>query len=165
MAGRRPKPVNLHVVNGNPSKLSKAQIEERKKTEVVLGTSSMTVPETIKHDPVALDKFKKLAQAYKKAELASSTDVEALAAYCATWSRYCSLLELREDLTKEKPYDLEMLFKLDTRIDQAVNSLCKLGDRLYLNPASKVRIPKKKNDKEDDDPMSKLLGRRPGSAQ
>ena len=48
MAGRPAKPIDLHMVSGNPSHLTKAEIEHRKKSEIHLGEQKLVCPAYVK---------------------------------------------------------------------------------------------------------------------
>ncbi|ETT45232.1 phage terminase, small subunit, P27 family protein [Paenibacillus sp. FSL R7-269] len=98
--GRNAKPVDLQIAEGNPNRLTKEQIQQRKEAEVKLGKTDLEKlrpPPLVKTDAVALGHWKQALKEYKEAAkngatLLSSSDVGLLAMYCRTYSEYEKLL-------------------------------------------------------------------------
>lgn len=101
MAGRNAKSVGLHLAEGNPSHLTKAEIAARKESEVKLGEkdiAKLRKPSFVTRDKVANAQWNQLVKEYKTAaeqgiELLTSSDVGILALYCKTYSEYEGLLK------------------------------------------------------------------------
>ena len=101
MAGRNAKPIALHLAEGNPNRLTKAEIKARQEAEVKLGADDfkkIKKPSFVSKDKVANKKWNDLIKEYKSAaeqgvELLTSSDVGLLARYCKTFSEYENLLE------------------------------------------------------------------------
>ena len=101
MPGRNAKPIGLHLAAGNPSHLTKAEIEARKAAEVKLGEKDLAKlkkPSFVSKDKNANKLWNELIKEYRSAaaqgvELLTSSDVGALALYCKTYSEYERLLE------------------------------------------------------------------------
>ncbi|MUG24758.1 terminase [Paenibacillus macerans] len=99
--GRNAKPVSLHLAQGNPNRLTKEEIQQRKESEIKLGKTEldrMKPPSFVKNDTVAYSYWKQLIKEYKEAakqgiELLTSSDVSLLALYCRTYSEYEKLLK------------------------------------------------------------------------
>lgn len=108
MPGRNAKPVGLHLAQGNPSHLTKAEIEARKNSEVKLGEKELDklkLPAFVRKDKIAAKLWRELIKEYKSAaeqgvELLTSSDVGALALYCKTFSEYERLLEAYQRIDK-----------------------------------------------------------------
>lgn len=104
MAGRNAKPIALHLAEGNPNRLTKAEIKARQEAEVKLGADDfkkIKKPSFVSKDKVANKKWNDLIKEYKSAaeqgvELLTSSDVGLLARYCKTFSEYENLLEARQ---------------------------------------------------------------------
>ncbi|ASJ54873.1 terminase [Brevibacillus formosus] len=100
MAGRHAKPVALHLAEGNPNRLTKEQIQQRKDAEVKLGAQDLKKlkkPGYVSKDKIANRIWNELVKEYKSAadqgiELLTSSDVGTLALYCKTFSEYERLL-------------------------------------------------------------------------
>lgn len=100
MGGRNAKSVGLHLAQGNPSHLTKAEIEAREKSEVKLGEQDLKKlkkPSFITKDKAANKLWNELIKEYAGAakqgvQLLTSSDVGMLALYCKTFSEYERLL-------------------------------------------------------------------------
>lgn len=108
MGGRNAKPIALHLAEGNPNRLTKEQIAQRKDAEVKLGEqdiAKLKKPSFITKDKTANKLWNDLIKEYKSAavqgvELLSSSDVGTLALYCKTYSEYEHLLEARQKIER-----------------------------------------------------------------
>jgi phage terminase small subunit len=139
MKGRNPKPIALHLKEGNLSHLTKEEIETRQKSEIKLGQNNFECPDFIKNDEIAYKKWQELIKDYEEAakngiELLTSSDVGLLARYCKTFSEYINLQNQRK-----KNLTIEELIKIETAINKKMDMLLKMEDRLFLNPLSKVK--------------------------
>lgn len=102
MAGRNAKPIALHLAEGNPNRLTKAEIRARQEAEVKLGANDfkkIKKPSFVTRDKIANKRWNDLIKEYKAAaeqgiELITSSDVGLLARYCKTFSEYEKLLEV-----------------------------------------------------------------------
>ncbi len=99
--GRNAKSIGLHLAEGNPNRLTKAEIEARQAAEVKLGEQDLKKlkkPTFITKDKIANKHWTALIKEYAAAaeqgvELLTSSDVGTLALYCKTYSEYERLLE------------------------------------------------------------------------
>ncbi|HBZ80925.1 MAG TPA: terminase [Brevibacillus sp.] len=106
--GRNGKSISLHIAEGNPNRLTKAQIQHRQENEIKLGKSDLDKlkpPSFVKNDVVAYSHWKQCLKEYKAAaeqniELLTSSDVGLLAMYCRTYSEYEKLLNQYQKLEK-----------------------------------------------------------------
>ncbi|WP_312118141.1 terminase [Brevibacillus reuszeri] len=106
--GRNGKPISLHIAEGNPNRLTKAEIQARKDNEIKLGKSDLDKlkpPAFVKNDVIAFAHWKQCLKEYKAAaeqniELLTSSDVGLLAMYCRTYSEYEKLLNQYQKLEK-----------------------------------------------------------------
>lgn len=106
--GRNGKPISLHIAEGNPNRLTKAEIQARKDNEIKLGKSDLDKlkpPSFVKNDVIAYSHWKQCLKDYKAAaeqniELLTSSDVGLLAMYCRTYSEYEKLLNQYQKLEK-----------------------------------------------------------------
>lgn len=105
--GRNAKSIGLHLAEGNPNRLTKAQIRERQEAEVKLGEQDLKKlkkPTFITKDKLANKLWNDLIKEYQAAaqqgvELLTSSDVGALGLYCKTYSEYEYLLDARQKIT------------------------------------------------------------------
>lgn len=95
--GRNGQPIDILTASGKKH-LTKAEIQQRKDSEIKLGASRLKCPDYVKADPVALKKWRELTKDYYKAaadggvDLVKSSDTGILAMYCKTFSEYQELL-------------------------------------------------------------------------
>ncbi|MEN6567188.1 MAG: P27 family phage terminase small subunit [Veillonellales bacterium] len=168
----------MHIAQGNPNRLTKAEIARRQQAQVKLGEHKLRCPQFIKDDVNAYAKWKEIVKLYKEIDFVSSGDVGFLARYCMTFSEYQKLLRHRKNIDHfdmlgvdeqghlEKYLDEDLaaeliekvnyiisvdgVLKIDTAINKKMDMLIKMEDRLFLNPLAKVKnIPKKENKPED----------------
>lgn len=176
--GRNAQPLEVLQAKGKKH-LTKAEIEARKAAEVKLGKndlSKLKAPVYVQNNIVAYEKWKGLIKEYKEAakqsiEILTTTDVEALAKYCITYSEYLALIDRRnrvDDIdfvainhgkesgkirgAKRKSfnevYRIDYVLKLETAINKKHDLLIKLEDRLFLNPLAKIKnVPKPAKEK------------------
>lgn len=136
MAGRNAKSVHLHLAEGNPNRLTKAEIERRKKAEMKLGSDKITCPMYVVRDPVAHKKWRDLITDYNRAkssgiEIIKSSDAGILARYCKTFSEYQSLLKHRDSIShvEIEPEESEVLIEaLEIRF--GTRRACKLFEKI-----------------------------------
>jgi phage terminase small subunit len=182
--GRNAKSIALHLAEGNPNRLTKAEIEARKQSEIKLGKSDLKniqPPDYVKLDVVAYSKWQSAMKNYREAarngiEILSTSDVEVLAKYCITYSEYLALIErrkrvdeldfvsLRDDSRKirgpkrkamNEVLRLKEVLSIETAINKKHEILIKLEDRLFLNPLAKVKNVPKPVRKAPVNPMEK----------
>ena len=146
--GRNAQPIDLLVAKGKKN-LTKAEIEERKKSEIKLGTSQLDklkVPEFIKTDTIAFKYWKQHLKEYKEAakqniEVLSSSDVGILALYCKTYAEYERLLKSYQSIDKIV-YDSEDLEdyiesseEFDYKIKKQLRSMVAIDGLLRIETA------------------------------
>lgn len=174
--GRNGQPIDILAANGKKH-LTKAEIQQRKDSEIKLGSSRLKCPDYVKADPVALKKWRELTKDYYQAaanggiDLVKSSDAGILARYCKTFSEYMQLCNTRNKLLDVEidwsqyerflPVDFQdtinrlLRVNVDLQLDTAINKkqdmLIKMEDRLFLTPLAKVKnVPQKP--KEDKAP-------------
>ena len=105
MAGRRAKPIGLHVLDGKKH-FTKKEIAERKASEIRFGDKVLAPPKFIKRDKAAMRKWKEVVALYAdvRVDFVSSSDVGHLARYCKLYSEYLDLVEHRERVRDMDPF-------------------------------------------------------------
>lgn len=173
MGGRKAKPIELHLINGNKRHLTKKEIEDRKKQESKLksGTKKFKASPQVKNDPVASAVFKKLQKLYKKIEFVEGLDEQIINRYCILNSEIASLTKMSKEaeegiallqeefengnidiltLVDRKGRFAGIMFESDKSIMKKRDMLIKLEDRLFLNPVARIKnVPKKEPEKKD----------------
>ena len=110
--GRNAQPIEIIQANGRKH-LTKAEIEERKNSEIKLGEAKLKCPDYVKSDMEAYKKWKEIIKIYKDIDFVSSGDVGLLGRYCKTFSEYKELLKAYQRVN-EINYDCS---ELDKAID------------------------------------------------
>lgn len=149
MAGPR-QPIELVVMNGK-SHLTKAEIEERRCSEVQGLTDGIAAPSFL--TPKQKKRFDIIADQLLRIGIMSSTDNETLARYVAAQELYEQAVKDLRKTQKERPKNAtaselikwaELLDVLDKRVDryykQATSAASKLG--LTISDRCKLVVPK-----------------------
>lgn len=111
--GRNAQPIEILQANGKKH-LTKAEIQQRKDSEIRLGDKKLTCPDFVKSDVEAYKKWKEILKIYKDFDFVSSGDVGLLARYCKTFSEYKELLKAYQRVS-EIHYDC---LELDDYLDE-----------------------------------------------
>ncbi len=153
MAGRPSKPIELLVLEGKKH-LTKAEIELRRKKESEIRTKTKYVPsESVIKNKIAVQTFNKLKMLFSEIDFIDGLDEMIINRYCLMTAEIDTL----EKLLSQMGGDIEeckdvaeriTLYKAMSNAEITVNRmrdmLLKIEDRMFLNPASRMRsIPKK----------------------
>ena len=129
MAGPR-QPIDLIIANGRKN-LTKAEIAERRATEVPPCTDDLTAPSYL----TAAEKrrFSKLAGQLAKIKVMGETDTETLARYVSAQTLYEKATKELRAMTNKKPTDTEAddYYERLARWTSAQDSLARLQDRYF----------------------------------
>ena len=184
MAGRKRKPVELHIHDPKKTHLGAEDLAQREEAEVSIGEFRFTPCPDVKRNKEASKKWAEITGIYKAAEdqissFVSSSDNGILNRYCALYGEYFDLIRKREKLAAfELPYgpepdplfftpeemkelrvkklfgileymtSLNALLRLESTINAKAREILHLEDRIFLNPAAKVRtLPIKRKNK------------------
>ncbi len=157
MPGRYAKPISLHLFEGNPNRLTKKQIEARKKSETHFGDHNFIPSSKLKKNKIAYKKWRELVNLYISGNIdfVTTSDNDLLERYCFTFSDLEFLRSVQNEIFKAGKkagvsntgiylkIDETNLFKKITMLN---DSLLKMGRELILTPiskAGKLHIPPK----------------------
>jgi P27 family predicted phage terminase small subunit len=100
--GRKPKPLSLHVINGNPSKLN---IEEKIASQPKPKPIAPKCSKWLKKDKVAYREWKRVLPELERLGLLTSIDGAALEGYCKAYSRWVEAEQFMDQILpgKDKP--------------------------------------------------------------
>jgi len=152
MKGRIPKPPKLGVLEGNKkTRYTKAQLKDMEESQIKLGGKKFEASETIKANPVALKKWKSLIKTYQEYDIdfISDSDSGTIEQYCMSYSWVTYLEKVKAEKVKNKA-DEEDLADIQKQIDNQVKIMLPLSDRLFLNPVSKIKGLRKKQEPKID---------------
>lgn len=149
MPGRNAKPVGLHLAQGNPSHLTKSEIEARQAAEVKLGEQDLAKikkPTFVAKDKVASKHWSALIKEYKAAavqgvELLTSSDIGMLALYCKTYSEYERLQDKYkqiDDIQIDSDVLDDLIGRVEIEIEADAKALRYLSQLASLEGALKI---------------------------
>lgn len=164
------KPANLILLE-KKSHRTKAEIAFRKSGEKSMKTSPIfyEAPQT-RADKIAHLEFLRLRRLYAKIELVDALDQQVINRYCLEISNTHRLQELIKQLDGEleeaeeftdrmKVYDL--IRSVNVAVAKNKDLLLKYEDRLFLNPAARIRaVPKTPPKEEQPGGMAAFMARR-----
>lgn len=163
--GRNGEPIQLHIYKGNPSHLTKEEIEQRIAAEKALrfGSADLKMPKLVRINKDAKTKWNELIKLFKdyRVDFISSSDTGILERYCITHAEYVNLQRIRDEVNNKgwdpvKTHHALEELNLEYRINQKADLLTKLEDRLFLNPLAKIRnIPKTQLGEREQTPLEK----------
>lgn len=164
------KPTALLRLEGKGHR-TKAEMEYRERGEKALKTDITFFEQPqVKADKIAHREFLRLRRLYAKIELVEALDEQCINRYCQEISETANLrshiAQLDADLESEDDVDrrlklYEMRGKACVALSKNKEYLIKLEDRLFLNPAARIRaIPKTPPKEEAKTGMAALLARR-----
>jgi len=156
MGGRPGKPIELHVLQGNPGHFSRAEIGRRRAGEIRLGTKGkFKMPGHLRGDKVASRKWRELVALFVEtdASFVTSADVEVMARYCATCSEYENLRQLRAQIVAGA--DSEDLATVEGQLNKKNEIILRLEGVLFLTPLARVRNVIRKAAPPAEDPLKR----------
>lgn len=142
MAGAR-QPIELLLLKGNKN-LTKAEIEERKRTEVKAPSDKVKPPAFLPKD--LKKEFNYLAKELMAIEIFSNLDVDTLARYLIANKMYNKFTE--QILSDGFEFDDKIINAQDKYFKQCRQCATDLG--LTISSRCKLVIPKKEENKTDD---------------
>ena len=152
MAGRKPKPTALKVLEGNPGK------GKLNKYEPNPGRDMPQCPDWLLDD--AKDEWNRLADKMNQMGILSEVDQAAFAAYCQAWARWKEAQEQIEIngsvFVTEKGYQQQSPWVGIANTSQKL--MMQAASEFGLTPSSRSRIIAANDSKSDQDEMEALLG-------
>ena len=136
MAGQR-QPINLVIAKGKKH-LTKAEIEERQKTEVKAAADKVTAPSYLL--PEQKKQFKKIVKELRAIDLITNLDVDALARLIVAQTKYVEVTKLIQELptmikvkvpTNQKDEEGNTVFTEKEVVNGEVERLLIIQDRCW----------------------------------
>lgn len=150
--GRKAMPIELLLINGNKNKLTKQEINARKKSEEKIKPNANNIKPPSWLNASAKREFRKLAQELAQIGLMTNVDVNQLAVYCRTYARYIELQKGVEDketgefITDEKTID--MLYK----------QLKGMAVEFGFTPSARAKLAMPKEEEKEKSTEEKMFG-------
>jgi P27 family predicted phage terminase small subunit len=164
---RRAKPANLHVLEGNPNRLTKKELEDRLKAEKRLkGKKDKLKPPKHLND-VAKKKFKAVVKELQALDegLICNLDVDMLCIYCQLYSDYIQMTQIIE----EEGYLIEARGKAETKMvahpllmrrKDIENQMLRLASHYGFTPSARASLARPKKEEKPKSEAELLFGDR-----
>ena len=148
--GRPKKPIGLHLAEGNPSHLTKAEIEERQDGELDVPFLDVQPPEYLTGEK-QIEKFNYIAGMLLQLDIFTELDVDCLARYIMSEQLYLQYTNLLIKLIKSK--DFEQMGKIQGLQDRAFRQCDTCARRLGLTITDRARLVVPQPPEDDDDEL------------
>lgn len=137
-AGRKPLPISMHKLNGNPSK---KPLSELYAPEPLLSDECPTAPREVLEDADALEEWNRIVPDLYHAGLIKQIDAGALTQYCCAYSEWITALRSirRARLIRNKNGTLSLNPSFKIMRDAAATML-KLLSEFGMTPSSRARL-------------------------
>jgi len=160
MPGAKPKPTQIHILNGNPSRINLSKRADYNMEEGLFEHGEIPdPPEWIKKNTIAKAEWERVAPLLARTKVLTKSDLVALEAYCKCWSRYREAEEQMDRINttffKTPSGYVQQLPQVS--IAQKYLKLCKeFMCEFGLTPSSRGRMLLY-GEKDDEDDMERLL--------
>lgn len=148
MAGRNKEPIDLVIAKGKKH-LTKAEIEERKMSEVKVDLLDIRAPDYLTNQQT--DEFYDLAKKLLHIKIMTELDEEALARYIVTKEEYLKVDSILQGKLKQKRIDFDKISNIQLIHNRLLNQVKSLARDLGLTISSRLKLvvpeppPPKKN--------------------
>ncbi|WP_308346325.1 phage terminase small subunit P27 family [Priestia aryabhattai] len=163
--GRNPKPLQLHLVEGNPNRKTKADLERMEEAEKKVTFKSDSIKPPTWLDKQGKQTFKKLVKEFEETELLFNVDVYNLAMFADAYSLYieCTKEIAREGLmveyTNKGAETNKVPHPLLTKKKQAFEQMTKIMSEFGLSPVARTKLILNLQIEEDKKPKNRFSDR------
>ena len=148
-AGRKPLPLTVHKMNGNPSKKS---FDELYAPEHDLDENMPEPPSEVTEDKEALEEWNRIVPELHRAGIVKNIDRTALTQYCCAYSEWSKALRSCRHARLIRKKDGTLLLNPSFKIVREMSALMvKLLSEFGMTPSSRVRL--KPSGKKSTDPL------------
>lgn len=145
-SGRKPIPANVHLLNGNPSKLSAAQLAAgagAKKTTIAPAAVAPPCPDFLTAD--AKSEWRRVVGVLVILGLISKIDRSELAVYCQAWADWkyarIKIKEMRDaGFVETTPSGYKQISAWMQCANRAEDRMRQAGNSFGMNPAARSRL-------------------------
>lgn len=150
----RKEPINLIIAKGNRSKLSKKEIEERKKEELQVADDNIVPPDYL---PATLKKeFIRISRELQEINIISNLDNEALARFIVSEYNYQKCSKKLLKMSVDNPQYGDILIYQDKLFKMTRQAAQDLG--LTISSRCKLVIPKSEKEEKESSFESRFGG-------
>lgn len=160
--GRNAKPINLHLLEGNKNRLTKEQIDKRKKAEESIEFKSDNIKPPTWLSAEAKKIFKKVTKEFEQNDILVNVDVHALSLFSDAYADYieCTKIISEEGIqveyTNKASETNKVPHPLLTKKKQLFEVMNKIMGEFGLSPTARAKLALnlQTDDKEDDNRFS-----------
>lgn len=162
--GKRVIPIDVQLAKGNPNRLTKAEIEKRKKAEEKLTPKKDKIKCPSWLDKEAKKEWRRIYKELEELNLLTNVDITALAIYCDAYSKY---IKANKEI-EEKGMFVEYTNKAgatNTIENPAINTAKKYADIIRrmcaefgLTPSARAKLALPKAEEKEIDPITAKFG-------
>jgi P27 family predicted phage terminase small subunit len=144
--GRKAMPAKLHVLQGNPNRKTKAELEQMEKAEESLQFAKGAVRPPTWLDPEAKKIFRKLVKDMESADILKNVDIHALAFFSDAYSDYISFSKIiaeegtMVEYTNKAAETNKVPHPLFPKKKAAFEQMNKIMGDFGLNPVARARL-------------------------
>lgn len=149
MAGRPKKPIALHIANGNPSKLTDEEIEERKQTELHVPFVDVEPPDYLNAKQKA--EFNEIAGKLVGLGIFTELDEDALGRYLLAKELWLAYTKELKKMLNDNEADLRDIASVQQLQDKAFRQCVTGANELCLNVTSRAKMVIPKPPEEDEE--------------
>lgn len=142
---RPKKPIELHLAKGNIRHLTKAEIEERKNTEVKAANDNVEPPSYLK--PNQKKEFVKIAKELIRIDIMSNLDCDSLASFIIARDNYLRFTKLVDSAYKNLE-NIVLIEKAVNMQDKAFKQCRSAASDLGLTISSRCRLVVPKSEEQ-----------------
>ena len=162
---RNPKPIHLQLLEGNPNRLTKSEIDRRVEAEESLQFNSDKIKPPTWLNMEAKKVFKQVVKEFENSNLLVNIDIYAIALFCDAYSSYieCTRIIERDGMTIEGSRAAEagvVAHPLMAKKIQLATQMDKQMSKFGLSPVDRAKLVQSlqaPKDNEGSNPFSDRL--------
>lgn len=164
MSGRRAKPMSVQEMEGNPGKLSKQEIEERRAAEERIKPNADKVEPPDWLGDVAREEFNKLASELMQIGLITNPDVNSLAVYCDALEKYIECTrQIKADGIMMKHvnndgHENKIPHPLLSKQRDAANTMKAIAQEFGMTPSARAKLAIPRDNKKEPTEFDREFG-------
>lgn len=162
--GRKAKPIDLILLEGNSNRLTKKQIAERKEREAQLQIRSDKIKPPSWLEEPAKKEFNRLVSLLQEIKLVTEADIAQLATYCDAYTEYikCTKIIQGEGLmveyTNKAAETNKVPHPLLTKKKHLFDQMRVMAQEFGFTPSARAKIAIPKKETKEPTELDKMFG-------
>ena len=164
--GRKAKPVDLQLVQGNPNRRTKKELHARKQAEEKLKPNSDRVKPPGWLGKQAKKEFRRIVKEMEHIDLLTNVDVDMLACYCDAYEGYQEATRIIQEegmmveYTNKAAETNKVPHPLLAKRRQLFDQMKSIAGELGLSPSSRAKLALPRDNDKPKDPFEERFGDR-----